>query len=181
MHPNKSERLNFEEIYIEYSNLVFNLALQYVQSKEDAQEIAQDVFLKVYDKFDSFNENSTLKTWIYRITINTSLDFIKAKKRNKRGFFYSALRIDDPEKIVPLPNFEHPGFIMENKEAAEKIFQAINDLPEDQKTALILMRLDQKTQAETAEIMNKTTKAVESLFQRAKMNLNTILNKNEGK
>lgn len=172
--------MTFENIYIEHNNLVFNLALQYVQNTEDAQEIAQDVFLKVYEKLDSFKENSTLKTWIYRITINTSLDFIKAKKRDKRGFFFSALRIDDPERSISVPNFDHPGVLLEDKEGVEKIFSAINQLPEVQKTVVLLLRLEDKTQAETADIMGKTTKAVESLYQRAKKNLKTILNKNEG-
>jgi RNA polymerase sigma-70 factor (ECF subfamily) len=154
--------------------------LQYVQNTEDAQEIAQDVFLKVYEKLDTFQENSSLKTWIYRITINTSLDFIKAKKRDKRGFFFSALRIDDPERSISVPNFDHPGVLMEDKEAVAEIFRGINQLPEDQKTVILLMRLEDKTQAETAEIMEKTTKAVESLYQRAKKNLKNILTNNEG-
>ncbi len=172
--------MTFEEIYLEHNNLVFNLALQYVQNTEDAQEIAQDVFLKVYEKLQTFQEISSLKTWIYRITINTSLDFIKAKKRDKRGFFFSALRIDDPEKNISVPNFDHPGFLMEDKEAVSQIFAAINRLPEEQKTTILLMRLEDKTQAETAEIMGKSSKAIESLYQRAKKNLKTILNENEG-
>jgi len=172
--------LNFQEIYSEHSNLVFNLCLHYLQNKEDAQEVAQDVFIKVYDKIHSFKDNSSLKTWIYRITINTSLDFIKAKKRNKRIFLYSALQIDDPNRVIHAVNFDHPGVLMEDKESVEKIFQALNKLPVEQKTVVILLRLEQKTQAETADIMLKTIKAVESLFQRAKKNLNTILNENEG-
>jgi RNA polymerase sigma factor (sigma-70 family) len=69
---------------------VYNVALQYVQNKEDAEEITQDVFIKVYDKHLEFKGDSALKTWIYRITINTSLDYIKAKTRKKKSCFLSS-------------------------------------------------------------------------------------------
>lgn len=160
--------------------MVFNLALQYVQNEQDAQEISQDVFIKVYDKLETFREDSTLTTWIYRITINTSLDFIKAKKRNKRGFLLSALRVDSSEHIPQISHFNHPGALLEDKESIENIFKAINQLPEDQKTVLILLRIDQRSQKETAEIMNKSIKAIESLFQRAKKKLIELLIENEG-
>ena len=71
--------MTFEEIYFEHYKMVFNLALQYVQNIQDAEEITQDVFVKVFDSLNSFKNQSSLKTWIYRISINQSLDFIKAK------------------------------------------------------------------------------------------------------
>ena len=80
--------MTFDEIYFEHQKMVFNLALQYVQNIEDAEEITQDVFVKVHNKFNSFKNQSSLKTWIYRISINQSLDFIKAKKAQKRSFFH---------------------------------------------------------------------------------------------
>ena len=60
--------------------MVFNLALQYVQNTEDAEEITQDVFVKIHFSKDNFKNQSAWRTWIYRITINQSLDFLKAKK-----------------------------------------------------------------------------------------------------
>ena len=78
--------MTFDEIYFEHHKMVFNLALQYVQNIEDAEEITQDVFVKVFDNIDSFKKQASLKTWIYRICINQSLDFIKAKNSQKRSF-----------------------------------------------------------------------------------------------
>lgn len=69
---------------------------------------------------------------------------------------------------------------MEEKEEIAKIFAAINQLADKQKTAVVLLKIEQKSQAEAAEIMNTTSKAVESLFQRAKLNLKKILKENEG-
>jgi RNA polymerase sigma factor (sigma-70 family) len=79
--------MKFDEIYFEHHKMVFNLALQYVQNIEDAEEITQDVFVKVFDNLDSFKNQSSLKTWIYRISINQSLDLSKPKIHKKEIFF----------------------------------------------------------------------------------------------
>jgi len=171
--------LSFKELYNIHKDLVFNLALHYCQNREDAEEVAQDVFLTLHLKAKTFQYKSNIKTWIYRITINKSLDFLKAKKTLKRNFFFTAKRIDD-EASTPIRHFEHPGVLLEVKEEIAQIFAAINKLSDKQKTVVILLKIEQKSQVETAEIMNTTSKAVESLFQRAKFNLKNILKENEG-
>jgi RNA polymerase sigma-70 factor (ECF subfamily) len=155
--------------------MVFNLALQYVQNMEDAEEITQDVFVNVFDHLNTFKKQSSLKTWIYRMAINQSLDFIKAKKAQKRNFLSSLFSINDSNFKFQPSNFNHPGIELEQKEACQKIFEAINQLSDNQKTALILLKIENKSQAETAEIMNLKVKALESLFQRAKNNLEILL------
>ena len=169
--------MTFDEIYLEHYKMVFNLALQYVQNTADAEEITQDVFVKVFDNLNSFKKQSSLKTWIYRMAINQSLDFIKAKNAQKRSFLSSIFSINDSNFKFQPSNFNHPGIELEQKEACQKIFEAINQLSDNQKTALILLKIEDKSQAETAEIMNLKVKALESLFQRAKNNLEILLNK----
>ena len=168
--------MTFDEIYLEHYKMVFNLALQYVQNTEDAEEITQDVFVKIFDNLNSFKKQSSLKTWIYRMAINQSLDFIKAKNAQKRSFLSSIFSINDSNFKFQPSNFNHPGIELEQKEACQKIFEAINQLSDNQKTALILLKIEDKSQAETAEIMNLKVKALESLFQRAKNNLEILLN-----
>jgi RNA polymerase sigma factor (sigma-70 family) len=156
--------------------------LQYVQNYEDAEEITQDVFVSIHQSLQSFREQSQLKTWIYRITINRSLDFVKAKQRKKRFGFLTSLFYNDSNDIKhDAPHFNHPGIQLEHKEALQNLFMQINELPDNQKTALILSKIEQKTQVEIAEVMNLSTKAVESLVQRAKTNLSKKLNTSEGK
>jgi RNA polymerase sigma-70 factor (ECF subfamily) len=157
---------NFEQIYNEHVKRVYNLALQYVQNTEDAQEIAQDVFIAVYQQLDSFRSEANLSTWIYRIAVNKSLDFIKAKKRKKRfGLFSIFTTANEPA------HFEHPGVLLEYQEETKILFEHINDLPENQKTVLILQKIEGKTMHEISEILEISPKAVESLLQRAKTNL----------
>lgn len=168
--------MNFELIFYQYQKMVYNLALQYTQNTEDAEEITQDVFVKISQKLDGFKNESSLKTWIYRIAINTSLDFLKHKNSQKR-FFFGLFRDSDHENRQHEPaDFNHPGVVLEQKEEVTKIFGCINMLPNDQKTAVILLKIEGNSQQETAEIMNLSQKAVESLFQRAKKNLIQKLN-----
>ncbi|MBK9249044.1 MAG: RNA polymerase sigma factor [Ignavibacteria bacterium] len=177
----KNVRDTFDDIYHAHKVLVYNLALSYLLVAEDAQEITQDVFVSVYQGLKSFKEQSSITTWVYRITINKSLDFLKAKQRKKRfGFFTSLFHPETNELKYDKPTFDHPGVQLENREAVERIFKCIHQLPDNQKTALLLSKIEDKTQAEIAEIMNLSAKAVESLIQRAKQNLSAKLSKSEG-
>lgn len=163
------ESPSFKEIYASYGDQVYNLCLNYLQNEEDAEEVTQDVFVKVHTQIHKFKGKSSLKTWIYRISINLCLDLLKARKRKKRfGINIPIL----PSKAEVLPgNFRHPGVLLEEQEAVEGIFRAINQLPEKQKTALVLKSLEGQSQKEIAAIMEISVKAVESLLSRAKANL----------
>ena len=177
---NREFASDFEQIYHANIKAVYNLALHYVQNIEDAQEISQDVFVSVHESFTGFRQDAALSTWIYRITINKSLDFIKAKKRKKRFAFLNSLFFDNGAIKHDSPNFNHPGVQMEQKESLKLIFDCINSLPDNQRTALILAKIEQKSQIEIAAIMNMNVKAIESLIHRAKQNLLKKLNQNEG-
>ena len=167
--------MTFDEIYSEYHKMVFNIALHYVQNIEDAEEITQDVFVKVFDSLGAFKNKSTIKTWIYRISINQSLDFLKARNSKQRNFISSIFSLSDSKILIEPVNFNHPGIELEHKEAYQKIFESINQLPDNQKTVIILLKIEGHTQTEAAEIMEIGVKALESLFQRAKSNLEKIL------
>ncbi len=174
--------LDFEALYNENKRMVYNLALQYTQQVEDAEEITQDVFVTAYQGLSNFKGDSSVSTWLYRITINKSLDFIKAKKRKKRFAFLTSFFYDESALLKPnlADNNYHPGIQLEDKEALKTLFAYLNELPNNQKTALILHKIEQKSQIEVAEIMSLSPKAVESLVQRAKKSLTKIMKANEG-
>lgn len=172
-------QISFEPIYHEHHKMVFNLALQYVQNVEDAEEITQDTFVKIHEKLNKFNQQSNIKTWIYRIAINQSLDFIRFKNSKKRKFLSSLFSIHDDDFHFQPVHFHHPGVALEYKESAQQIFNAINQLPENQKTVIILIKIEGHSQKETAEIMNISVKATESLLQRAKNNLEKLIIKKD--
>ncbi len=165
---------NSEEIYNQYKLLVYNVALNYLQNIEDAEEITQDVFVQVFQSMDKFKAQSSIKTWIYRITINKCLDYIKYKNSKKRFFIFG--RKSD-SGLQNVSNFEHPGIAMEQKEDAKLLFEVINELTENQKTAFLLSKLDMLSNPEIAEIMNLSISAIESLLFRAKSTLKDKLSR----
>ncbi len=157
----------FKQIYSDNSRLVYNVALNYVQNIEDAEEITQDVFIKIHQSLHKFENKSELKTWIYRITINKCLDFIKMKSSKKR-FFIFGNKNQNEKDYLNSSNFEHPGILMENQENAKILFDTINTLTENQKTAFLLSKLEGRSNPEIAEIMQLSISSVESLIFRAK-------------
>ncbi|MDH4403578.1 MAG: RNA polymerase sigma factor [Flavobacterium sp.] len=161
---------DFEKLYNQYSILVYNLALNYLQNIEDAEEVTQDVFIQINNSLSKFQEKSSLKTWIYRITINKCLDFIKHKNSQKR-FFIFGKKSQNEFEIENVSNFEHPGILMENKEKSKLLFEIINELGENQKTAFLLSKVDGLSNPEISEIMKLSISSVESLIFRAKSTL----------
>ncbi len=156
-------------MYKLHSAAVYNIALGYLQNEKDAEEVTQDVFITVYSKLSTFKGKSKLSTWLYRITVNTSLNFLK--KRNRRTFF----SLGNNEKSFP--DFAHPGVLLENKEHSIVLFKAIQELKGNQKTAFILSYVEEMPRQEVADIMDTSLKSVESLLQRAKQNLRNQLDK----
>lgn len=162
----------FRQLYETTKGRVFNTALSYVRSREDAEEITQDVFLEVFRSVGAFKGEASVTIWIYRITVNKALDFQKRKKRQKRFAFLTSLFDSSTGEVVHHPtDFFHPGIALENQENAARLFQAIDQLPEKQKTAYILTRIEGLTNIEAASVMTVTVGAVESLLQRANENL----------
>lgn len=175
----QDERL-FRQVYEDHIEMVYNLCLNYLQNAEDAEEVSQDVFVKVHTRMAKFAGRSSLKTWIYRIAVNQCLDHLKAQKRQKRFGIHVSIFPFGTSNPVLAGNFRHPGVQLEDKEATERIFRHINELPPKQKTALILKSLENLSQQEIAEVMKMSVKAVESLLSRARANLKKKLKQSEG-
>ena len=170
---NNSSEEDFAGIVNDRQQMVYNTALGIVQNEEDAEDITQEVFLKVHEGLKFFRREASLSTWIYRITITTSLDFEKQKKRQKRGGLMQ--RVFGYNEVAEKPDFFHPGVALDKKEVASVLFMAMKKLPEKQRTAFVLHKLEGLTNNEIASIMDTTLLAVESLQVRAKNNLRNYL------
>lgn len=172
------DETKFDFFYKTYKNLVYNICLHYLLNKEDAQDITQEVFVKIYQKYNQYNANTaSVKTWISRITINHCIDFLKSKKTKKRfGFVSSLFYGDTNEPLKSAITIDHPGIQAEDKENLHTLLQIIYKLPENQKTVIILSKIENLSQKEISETMNISVKAVESLIQRAKQTIKIKLN-----
>lgn len=168
----------FTKLVDEYQDMVYNTALGIIQNEDDADDITQEVFIQVYRSVSSFKGDSKFSTWLYRITVGKALDHEKKKKRKKRfGFMQSLFSGDSGEEQAFAVEFEHPGVQMEKKERASELFNALKQLPENQRIAFTLHKLEGQSYREIAAIMNTTLYAVESLMGRAKTNLKKELKK----
>ena len=88
----KGDAKAFEAFVLEYEGLVYNTCFSFLNHREDAEDVAQEVFIDAYRSIDSFRGDASLSTWLYRLSMNKSLDFIRAKKRSsskrmKRGIY----------------------------------------------------------------------------------------------
>ncbi len=166
----------FKELVIRFQDKVFNTALGLLQHHTEAEDISQEVFIQVFRSIENFKGHSLLSTWIYRITVTKSLDLLRSKKRKKRFGFITSLMGNDNRPIHEPEDFNHPGVLQENKEAAAHLLKMVDGLPENQRTAFILNKIEELSYREIAAILNSSEPAIDSLLQRAKQNLRKKLN-----
>lgn len=169
------DNLAFRNLVETRQTLVYNTILGFLQNPEDAEDVTQDVFIKVFESIQQFKGESALSTWVYRVAVTSALEFLRRKKRKKRFGFLSPILGDDNEPTLELPDFHHPGVSLDQKEKAAVLFKAIRQLPENQQTAFILNKVECLSYQEVAEVMKTSLSAVESLLHRAKNNLKEIL------
>jgi RNA polymerase sigma factor (sigma-70 family) len=167
----------YSQLIDDYQQKVFATCISFVPNKEDAEDIAQEVFIEVFNSIHKFKGDSKLSTWIYRITTNKCLEFIRKKNTKKRfAFMQSILGNEIPmDKTSYFTEFNHPGIVLENKERNETLFHAINQLPEIQRVVFTLHKIDGKSYKEISEIIKKSVSSVESLMFRANKNLQKLL------
>jgi RNA polymerase sigma-70 factor (ECF subfamily) len=164
---------SFHKLLDIYSENIYNLCLSILQNQEDAEDATQEVFSTIFLSIKEFKGESKLSTWMYRITVNKCQEHIRKQNRKKRFGFLTS--IENSEKANLSPSFLHPGAELENKERASILFSAINRLPENQKIAFTLHKIEGIAYEDVAIAMNISLSSVESLMFRAKQNLKKSL------
>lgn len=171
----EGDQAAFREFVEEHHRRVLRLVMSFVGNTEDSEDIAQEVFLEAYKALPSFYGASALSTWLHRIAVNASLDFLRAKSRHKRF----AIRVPLFDRlgglVVDPADPAHPGTLLEDQERSRVLYAAINSLAEQQRVAFVLCEIDGCSMKEAAELMNTSAKAVESLLSRARGRLRTML------
>lgn len=163
----------YEKLIDDFQQKIFSTCISFVPNKEDAEDIAQEVFIEVFGSIKKFKGQSKLSTWIYRITTNKCLEFIRKKNTKKRFAFLQSISGNaiPMDKTNYFTEINHPGILLEHKELNETLFRAINSLPESQRVVFTLHKIDGKSYQEVSEITSKTISSVESIMFRAKKNL----------
>ncbi|MEY4934538.1 MAG: Sigma-24 [Bacteroidota bacterium] len=164
----------FNELVKQHSKHVIQICHKFVLKQQDAEDIAQEVFIEVYQSIKSFRGESKLSTWIYRIAVTKCLDDIKKRNRKKRlAAFGKIFGLEDV--IQWLVGGEMPDKALLENEKRTEIMQALNTLPDNQRIAFTLSKIDGYSNAEIAAIMETTILAVEALVKRAKKQVSTAL------
>jgi RNA polymerase sigma-70 factor, ECF subfamily len=162
-----------------YQKMVVNTCRGFVNCYADAEDLAQDVFIELFESLPNFRHESKLSTWIYRIAVNKSLNYVR--KRKRETFFSSLTSIFNSQEIE---NSVINGMADLSSEADREINtkelhytlkQAIDSLPKNQKIAFILNKYQDLSYKEVADVMGITLSSVESLLFRAKVNLQKLL------
>jgi len=163
----------FRVLVEQQKDVVYNTCLGFLHNPQDAEDVTQEVFIQIFESIHEFREDASLSTWIYRIAVTKSLELLRKRKRKKRmAYFKSMLNLDaDPDDYEDQQYFEHPGVALENQERAEILFRTIDTLPENQRIAFVLHKVEGLSYKKVAEVMETSLSAVESLIHRAKKNL----------
>lgn len=161
----------FRHLVESYQSMVVNTAMGMLHNMADAEDVAQEVFIQVYNSIYDFRLESSLKTWIYRITITRSLNAVRSKGRKSfftrlEDLFFTKREVGIGESSLPNPQQR-----LEEMDHGEAIQSAMNSLPDNQKVAFTLSKYEDLSYKEIAEVMQVSKSSVESLLYRAKVNL----------
>jgi RNA polymerase sigma-70 factor (ECF subfamily) len=159
----------FERLFSRHARSIVNFAYRFVRNREVAEELAQEIFLKVHDAAPQYRPEAKFTTWLFRIATNVCLNEIR-RPPFKATHCSLTIGTDDRELPVELEDTERPGpqAVMERRAVAVALKQALERLPEKQRLAFILNKYQDLSYAEVAEVMKISEKAVKSLIHRAK-------------
>lgn len=170
----KGEIAAFESLMTAYENRIYSLALRSTGSEQDAADITQEVFLRAWKNLDSFRGDSSLSTWLYRVTSNLCVDF--ARKKAAEGMLTS---IDDEESpaadLADASRMAQPEAAAENSELREELQFALAQLSEEHRRVVLLRDVAGMTYTDIARTLGLEEGTVKSRLARARASLRKIL------
>jgi len=165
------DRSAFDRLFTKHTRSIVNFAYRFVRNREIAEELAQEVFLKVYENAAGYSARAKFTSWLYTIATNVCLNEIRKPQFRARHQPLEYLRPDggrDEEMKIEIGTTVGPDTIFERQAIAAVIKDALERIPEKQRIAFILNKYQELSYAEVAEVLDSTEKAVKSLIHRAK-------------
>ncbi len=156
----------FDLLVLKYQSRLISTAFKFVKDVQIAEDVVQDSFIKAYKALESFREDSSFYTWIYRITVNTSKNFLVSKKR-KSELLNSDLSEEASYEIEPVETYSPEDFLQATQ-LKKVITETIDQLGEDTRTALTLRELDGLSYEQIAEVVNCPVGTVRSRIFRGR-------------
>lgn len=169
----QGDRKSFKLLVETYQRMVVNTCLGIVHSQEDAEDLAQDVFVEIFRTAENFRGDAKLSTWLYRIATNRSLNHIR---NNKRKRFFQSIEETftggrNRTSEISENRADQPDQNITDQQRSDLLHRAIDRLPEKQRIAFTLNKYEELSYQQIAEVMEISLASVETLIHRAKKNL----------
>lgn len=171
----RGDQSAFERLVLDNQNRVYSLALRLVNDREEAADLAQEAFVKAWQGLPSFQGESSFATWIYRLTTNVCIDWLRRQKR--REGVEPSVSLDDEESgwAEPADRDSAPHLLLERSERGKALARGLDRLPDWQRRALVLRELSGLSYQEIGQALDIDLGTVKSRIARARLNLRKIL------
>lgn len=164
----------FEELVLKYEKTVYNLALRMVGDRDDASDMTQEAFIKAYGSLSSFRGDSKFSVWIYRITTNVCLDFLRSKSRKQQVSLTVSDDDEDAQLDIPDPSSDPEQQLMQ-KISMQSVEEGLKTLPDKQRQILVMRELGGMSYAEIGAALSLEEGTVKSRIFRARKRLCAFL------
>jgi len=164
----KGDKTAFDLLVLKYQHRVLKLVSRFVNDAAEAQDVAQDAFLKAYRALPSFRGDSAFYTWLYRIAINTAKNALVSNRRRPVDFDLDLQDPDQYDRHAKLKDVDTPEGVLLTEEIRAVVERAMEQLPEDLRTAIVLREIEGLSYEEIAEAMDCPVGTVRSRIFRAR-------------
>lgn len=162
----------FERIVEEYQDFVHHLVYRFTGRREGVEDLAQEVFLRIYRARDRYRPEARFRTWLFRIAYNLCINTTKSRRLRRTGSLDTPIGGDAAlGDVIENPDVEAPLVVLERNEVFGRLREALSTLPPQQRAAMTLYQYRAMSLREIADVMSTSEKAVKSLLARARENL----------
>jgi len=172
----QGDKSAFDLLVIKYQHKIIQLVNRYVKDPSEAQDVAQEAFIKAYRALGNFRGDSAFYTWLYRIAINTAKNYLVSRSRRSSDYQVDVQDAEAIENAPQLQGMETPERLLLNQEIIDTIKTAIEKLPEEMRTAIMLREFEGMSYEEIAAAMDCPVGTVRSRIFRAREAIDNKLN-----
>jgi len=172
----QGDKSAFDLLVIKYQHKIIQLVNRYIKDPSEAQDVAQEAFIKAYRALGDFRGDSAFYTWLYRIAINTAKNYLVSRSRRNSDYQVDIQDAEAIENAPQLQGMETPERLLLNQEIIDTIKTAIDNLPEEMRTAIMLREFEGMSYEEIAVAMDCPVGTVRSRLFRAREAIDNKLN-----
>ena len=172
----QGDKAAFDLLVIKYQHKIIQLVNRYVKDPSEAQDVAQETFIKAYRALGDFRGDSAFYTWLYRIAINTAKNYLVPRARRSSNYQVDIQDAEAIENAPQLQGMDTPERLLLNQEIIDTIKTAIDQLPEEMRTAIMLREFEGMSYEEIAVAMDCPVGTVRSRLFRAREAIDIKLN-----